>query len=235
MWHSVNVDFQKPIITFKFSSIPQKFPATVARFGASVVRHQGQTWIIGGIVKDIILTESTEVCLVTSQAKVSKTPVFRSSNLVPRPLLIGSSVVSTGTSLLILGGSAVCFSFGTFWNTGCYTVNTVDTSEEGGIQSPAQHLTDPWRFSHTVAAALTGLPAEIPRLASVSSIVSIPRMRIRSSAEFGHILRSAKPVILEGLDIGPCTDIWTSRYLKEHIGAEREVSFTSMVFEGSLC
>lgn len=228
MDYPVNLDFQEPIIVFKRSSGSQPFPATIARFGASVARQQDQTWIVGGIVKDNILTESTEVYLVDSQAKISRAVLSRSSSFIPRPLLMGSSVISTETSLLVLGGSAVCFSFGTFWNTGCYTIEMVDGPGEGGVQSPAEPPNGPWRFSHTVAAAPTRLPAGMPRLVSVNSIISVTRMRIRSSADFGHILRSAKPVILEGLNLGPCTDVWTSRYLKEQIGAEREVSFTSI-------
>lgn len=50
-------------------------------------------------------------------------------------------------------------------------------------------------------------------------------MRIGSSIDFDEILRLAKPIILERLDLGPCTDIWTSDYLKKHVGADREVSF----------
>ena len=190
---------------------------------------------MGGIVKDDILTESTEVCLIDSQIKVFRAVLSRSSSLIPRPLLVGSSVLSTETSLLVLGGSAVCFSFGTFWNTGCYTIELVDGLGESGVQSPAEPPKGSWRFSHTVAAAPTRLPAGMPHLVSVNSITSVTRMRIKSSADFGHILRSAKPVILEGLNLGTCTDVWTSRYLKEQIGAEREVSFTSLVVEDSLC
>jgi len=91
----------------------------------------------------------------------------------------------------------------------------------GGVQGPAESPNGPWRFS--VAAAPAGLPARIPPLGSVNSMISVPRMKICSSTDFDHILRSAKPVILEGLNLGPCTDVWTSSYLKEQIGAEREV------------
>jgi tRNA wybutosine-synthesizing protein 4 len=229
-----NLSVQEPIITFKrwseISSSSQPLSTTIARFGASVVSHQNQTWIVGGIVKNEILKESTEVCLVDSQAKVSQAVLSRSSSAVPRPLLIGSSVVSTEASLLVMGGSAVCFSFGTFWNTGCYALQIVDGQGEGRAQSPAESPNCPWRFSHTVAAASAGLPAGMPPPRSVNTIISVPRMRIGSSSDFDHILRSAKPIILEGLNLGQCTDVWTSRYLKERIGAGREVSFTSLVY-----
>jgi tRNA wybutosine-synthesizing protein 4 len=178
---------------------------------------------VGGIIKNEILTESTEVCIVDNQVKVSRAVLSRPSSLVPRPLLVGSSVILTEDSVLVMGGSAVCFSFGTSWNIGCYTLEIVDGRRGGGVHHPA----DPpkWRFSHTVAAAPTGLPAEMPSPASVNSMISVPRMGVGSSVEFDHILRLAKPVILEGLNLGPCTDLWTSSYLKEQIGPGREVSF----------
>ena len=34
---------------------------------------------------------------------------------------------------------------------------------------------------------------------------------------------SLKPAIIEGLDIGPCTDLWTLDYLTEKLGPEREL------------
>ena len=51
----------------------------------------------------------------------------------------------------------------------------------------------------------------------------IPRVRVTSQADFMQITRKAKPVIIETLDIGPCTTAWTSEYLKKKIGVDREV------------
>ncbi|RAL67187.1 hypothetical protein DID88_007964 [Monilinia fructigena] len=60
---------------------------------------------------------------------------------------------------------------------------------------------------------------------------------------FDRILDAGKPVILEGLDVGLCIEKWTPEYLKDKIGAEREVvvheassehmSFSSKNFGGS--
>lgn len=134
-----------------------------------------------------------------------------------------------------MGGSAVCFSFGTYWNTGCYTLQIVDDAWKCGVQSLGETPNGPWGFSHTVAAAkLTALPVGAPPLALVNSMISVTRMKVRISADFDRILRSAKPVILEGLDLGQCSEVWTSSYLKESIGAEREVGFTSVIPEDLL-
>lgn len=87
---------------------------------------------------------------------------------------------------------------------------------------------------HTVAAAKpTGLPVGLPPPASANSMISVPRVRIGSAVDFDQILRSAKPAILEGLDLGPCENLWTSDYLKKKVGTDREVSFTEPVFNQS--
>jgi tRNA wybutosine-synthesizing protein 4 len=222
----LKINHQEPIIAFKHfeETLSGIQPLTVARFGASAVNHQGLTWIVGGIVKSGILTESTEVCVVDSQAKVCRAVLSRPSNFAPRPLLIGSSVVSTGSSLLVVGGSAVCFSFGTAWNNGCYTLRMLDNTGKCASQKSAGSPIRHWRFLHTVAAPKpTSLPIDMPFQTSVNSMIDTPRMKVGSSVDFDQILRSARPVILEGLDLGPCTNLWTSNYLKEHVGADREV------------
>jgi tRNA wybutosine-synthesizing protein 4 len=52
----------------------------------------------------------------------------------------------------------------------------------------------------------------------------VPRVRVTSTAEFDRILEAAVPVILEGLDIGPCQEKWTNDYLLKEVGPGREVS-----------
>lgn len=128
-----------------------------------------------------------------------------------------------------MGGSAICFSFGTFWNNGCYKLQLTDGTGQG-VQSPVESPNDIWRFLHTVVAGKpTGLPVESPPSTTLNVMTSVPRMRIESSAKFEQILRSAKPVILEGLDVGPCTTRWTTSYLLEQVGAERKVSLAAYV------
>ena len=202
--------------------------SVVARIGASAVNHQGQTWVIGGVIKNEMLNESRSFSLVDGQLQVSRAVISRISSSIPQPLLIGSSLVSIGDSLLVLGGSAVCFSFGTSWNKGCYTLRVVDGAGKGGLQSPVEGPR--WRYMHTAAPAKpTGLSGGAPLQLSANAMVSTPRVKIGSAVEFDQILQSAKPAILEGLDLGQCTELWTSDYLKEKVGATREVSLTDSV------
>lgn len=149
-------------------------------------------------------------------------------SLEPRPLLIGTSAISNGDSIIIMGGSAVCFSFGTFWNKGCYTLTTkYSVGPESGEDATNDTTGAPWEFVHTFDGAAAPKPTPISLSSSApgtQALVKVPRVKVNSSVEFDKILDASKPVILEGLDIGVCTKEWTSEYLKDKVGADREVN-----------
>ncbi|TGO61403.1 hypothetical protein BOTNAR_0129g00140 [Botryotinia narcissicola] len=223
---------KQPCIDFKFLGSPNtkaENGATLARFGAQALIHQGNIIVVGGIVKDILLPLSHEICSSSiedmTRAGLSCSSV--SMSFEPRPLLIGTSAISNGDNIIIMGGSAVCFSFGTFWNKGCYTL----TTKHSGDSKFGENATNgascaPWKFVHTfdAAAAPKSSSTSISSLApGTQTLVKVPRVKIDSSVEFDKILDASKPVILEGLDIGVCTQEWTSEYLKDRVGADREV------------
>jgi tRNA wybutosine-synthesizing protein 4 len=195
----------------------------MARFGASVVNHQSQTWVVGGIIKNEILDESREFHSIDTELRVSRVELSKPHGFAPRPLLIGSSIFSVGKSLVVMGGSAVCFSFGTSWNKGCYTLQVVDRSGCSEGRSPVEVTKSCWGFMYT-AARLKELHAEVPPSTGANPVFAVPRVKVGSADDFAQIAQLAKPVIVEGLNLGPCTKLWTSDYLKETIGTYREVS-----------
>jgi tRNA wybutosine-synthesizing protein 4 len=87
------------------------------RFGATTVKHQGQNFIIGGVYHDTLPSGETEIC--TFDGKVVR-DVPLDINMTPRPLFIGVAAASVGDKLLVMGGGAVCYAFGTYWNKGFY-------------------------------------------------------------------------------------------------------------------
>lgn len=198
--------------------------STIARFGASVTHHNGRVYLVGGVVKDQMLGLTDEISTVDSD-DCNTSPVLLGSN-TPRPLLVGVTVANTDDSLVIMGGSAVCFSFGTFWNKGCFTINDTGSHDSWGV---ARTRTQSWRYLRTVTAAPRYESAEADTSINLADRkpISIPRVRISSAEDFNRLLQAAQPVILEELDIGACTSQWTNEYLKEKVGADREVSLTS--------
>lgn len=73
-----------------------------------------------------------------------------------------------------------------------------------------------------VATSKTSTPTN----SASPKLTTIRRVKITSTDDFNQILQAAVPVVLEGLDIGSCLEKWTDDYLKEAVGAEREVTHT---------
>lgn len=138
---------------------------------------------------------------------------------IPRPLFIGSSAILIDDDLVVVGGGAVCFSMGTFWNEGVYTLSTSDNLE---VNSPK-----PWQFLKTTQSERNTSATKqflLDPISAVTETIRVPRQSISSSEEFSKLVVSAKPIVLEKQDLGPCCRLWTDDYLTERIGPEREVS-----------
>lgn len=185
----------------------------LSRFGAQLVKQADQLVLVGG-VGILLLTEQDEI-LTIKNLSIRRLPMS-TSPLSPRPMLIGHTVVCTKQdSILITGGGAVCFSFGTWWNEGNYT-----------LSSSAQSS---WRLTHDSPISMMptrekALPIPLQDKTSKGSDripegVAIKRVQIESAEDFDLILTTSKPVILENLDIGRCTSTWTPQYLKDKIGS----------------
>lgn len=222
-WELRGFESESPTITFIKESVTGH-ALLLPRFGAEAIKWNGQILILGGILKHHMLSSDEEICLLSiqqSSTKVSRVRFESSGAQVPRSLLIGSTAVAADDTLIITGGSCVCFSFGSWWNGGCFTLSshTPSSSNTAGTPEP----TDPaWYYLHTIdAEPLTKFPAST--VYNPPGLVSIPRKRVASPTDFMQILNSAKPIILENLDIGECTSKWTSEYLQEHIGQDREI------------
>ena len=207
-----------PTLTFRKDTTDNDL-SLLYRFGAETVSWNRQIMVIGGVAKDHLLKMGEDVCVLkATSGTLSLTPArLQNNGEVPRSLFVGSSTACIEGSLLITGGSAVCFSFGTFYNKGCLTLSrdgSPDTSE--GLPK--------WQYLATVEAEPTqGPKSQMPAVSSDHVLVSIPRVRVHSPADFSQILDSSRPVVIEGLNIGSCTSLWTNEYLKSRVGEDREI------------
>lgn len=57
----------------------------------------------------------------------------------------------------------------------------------------------------------------------VAEIKPIPRINVASDKSFESVLQKGLPVVMEGVDLGPCASKWTLEYLTEKIGKDRNV------------
>lgn len=121
---------QKPLLQIRGASQPLLGESNdsddqhvLGRFGASSIRHFGQTIIVGGVGHNSLLSPDTEICAFDGR-RLSGLGYTLDQDLEPnsRPLLIGTSLYGRGQTLMIMGGGAVCYAFGTFWNRAVYTI-----------------------------------------------------------------------------------------------------------------
>lgn len=202
----------------------------IHRFGATVTRTSSGMVIVGGVIPRQIVPYEYEImsldvgellkCLENESSgshEVLSTIGLGAKLQGPRPLLVGHVARAIDESqVLILGGGAVCFSFGTFWTEGSWV-----------LQSAESTATNDWTLvpaaAHTPKAVAS---PDVPRAAgcsTASKLSSIRRTRVETSEQFEQILADGKPVIIEGSDIGPCTELWTKEYLTDAVGSDCKV------------
>lgn len=128
--------------------------------------------------------------------------------------------------LLVLGGGATCFSFGTTWNRSCL----LNDDDSGTFDVK-------WRLQSTQDAAQTTAEQSAAYVESFATQTSssdkmptpvrVQEMRMNPGANFEQYIQAARPVVFKGCDIGACTTAWTTDYLKQAVGADRKVSVHS--------
>lgn len=195
-------------------------------FGATYVSLFDQTIICGGTRHDgAVLGQTITSMQVNNEGyKVTEWQLNNSSH-VEVPFMIGASVVPRHKDLLILGGGATCFSMGTFWETGLYSIKLPEhltaSKDSANLDKAVTFLE-----SHRVV----GAPGDAKPYDSAQpqqddvSITTIPRVKADSSADFENHLKNGKPVIVEGLNLGGCVEKWTPEYMVEAVGADKEVT-----------
>ncbi|PVI03159.1 LCM-domain-containing protein, partial [Periconia macrospinosa] len=202
-----------------------------SRLGASLIPFGDILLLIGGVSKHKIGGFHEDFVVVAPDAKEGKISVYQPDIALPAsawPLLVGASAVAVSADeLVVVGGGAVCFSMGSFWNQGYltitanpaegqqpwviptklpYTRNTT-TKAEGPV--PPDNV----KSKHTRKASKVAGPK--PR--------AIPRVQLNSPEDFIALLHTSKPAIIEGQEIGSCQTLWTLPYLKDKVGVDREI------------
>lgn len=252
---------ESPVISCAKVSGP--IPNTLCRFGASLVHSTWGLLLIGGVSQSGCLKREDEVAVVEVNMEGPRVEV-RSLDIIPaglpRPLLIGSSAATLANGdVIVAGGGAVCFSFGSFWNTGYLRLTQRDdhTTSAKEVQEPlplpcsgiSGHATRSIELNNFGDAAsllatsgsvrngthdnlptkspddpVADLVAERPWLsANLPQVIAVPRIHVNAEQDFDSLLTSRQPAIIEGLDIGSCTRLWTLDYLEDRIGADRPV------------
>ncbi|KAL4975345.1 tRNA wybutosine-synthesizing protein 4 [Aspergillus desertorum] len=211
------------------------------RFGATVTSTARGLIVSGGIIPRRVVPFNGEILLLDSAMLLNcietGLPITRPilSTIVldpdfsgPRPLLVGHVSHAVGPNqVLLLGGGAVCFSFGTFWTGGTWILCPIYERVENNwvlLRENAEQTADPATKKPAKTWMLKPSKKQKPKLyKTTTKVAPIPRVRVDSADEFQQILEDARPVIIESADIGPCTQLWTKEYLVKTVGSDRKV------------
>ncbi|EXJ63507.1 uncharacterized protein A1O5_11556 [Cladophialophora psammophila CBS 110553] len=183
------------------------------RLGASYSVIRDEILVIGGVAKHGCIPKDYEILSIVGSFSAfndyEKEMEFRVACVlpkrdpdVPRPFLIGHSTHYTARqTTLIVGGGATCFSFGAYWNPGCWLLY----DREAGLSSH-------WAMVRSETRQCDPQPTPQDALAARVS-TPVKHARIGSEQDFTQVLKEGRPRILLGLDIGQCISCWTASYL----------------------
>lgn len=202
-------------ISFKTSSALDTsagvFP-WLARLGAAYSVIRNELLLIGGVAKQGCIPKDYEILSILGSfsafGEYEKEMDLRVACVipkkdpdVPRPFLIGHSTHRTAKeTTIIIGGGATCFSFGAYWNPGCWLLY----DREAGVSSN-------WALLKPTSSTLSKRPVRKEGIIHVPAVVD--GVHPSSENDFLTILRDGKPRLLTGLDFGPCVSVWTPSYL----------------------
>ena len=203
----------------------------LCRLGACVARSSVGIIIVGGVTENVLSDRFSCICLPNLEfcRKELARPIpepfaIGGDEDTDRPLLVGHSVIEYCGSVIILGGGATCFSFGTYWNQAIHTLQA--RSEK------ILHLKPDYHYENSFEATerkehidLIGKEVTGVRLMNSSSKVVIMNMHVEHAKDFERVVSNSKPVKMGGMDLGPCLQAWSFDALKSKFGNHRLVCF----------
>ena len=139
-----------------------------------------------------------------------------------RPLLVGHTTFASHDFVTVVGGGAVCFSFGTYWNTEIITLST--SNVRGFSAANTDDLKSEPASRKQPVDVLTNQGISAQPVPSHSNNIAMAKFHLKSSKEFEGVLNQRCPVILNATDLGTCTREWTLDTLKAKVGCDRTVS-----------
>lgn len=211
---------------------PNTAHSSYARFGANIVPFGQDILLIGGVRDGHIIGAKEEFLTIKIKHKIEIERLDVLSPSSPRPLLVGFGAANTSDrEVLLIGGGAVCFSMGSFWNSeplsirkkdsGCYrTWHLLNQDDPEGLRPPVPRSLPNMNENTSPKQSINRSNLADRNRAGVKSV---RRVRIQSAIDFLDIVATSEPVVLQELDLGPCTELWTPDYLEEKLGSDRPV------------
>ena len=202
-------------------------PNVMGRMGACLTRSSIGLLLIGGVSSNFLTQEHEIVCLSQEVSHVTQALRWVWKMVIcqitkQRPLLVGHSTHTWRDLVIVLGGGAVCFSFGTYWNT---ELITLSTSNAQGSCAPTHHgpkdeTTSPQRLLGDSRAGQLTASEKRQRCFDATTLT---RLQLESPEDLDRFIKQGRPVVISANDLGPCMRQWTLDTLTLKIGADRTV------------
>lgn len=215
-------------------------PDLYARVGAQLIESDHHFILVGGIGNSIYDARD-EMIELEKQEPLNEGQAWHLTSLetdksAPRSLLVGHSACAFGSVVFILGGGAVCFSFGAFWNSKPATFSVTANDELYNLRliaNESQIYVNGGNADHQTFGILDSVHGSLS-----TSQVSSPSFSGRkglntsdpqdvfvapTSKALIESVRSGRPAILRRGLSGFSEEDWSSTALKDKIGGEREV------------
>ncbi|RSL61585.1 tRNA wybutosine-synthesizing protein 4 [Fusarium duplospermum] len=221
---TVDVTGAEPSIHFESVTDVDKHAWALSVFGAQSVNIGPLTVLCGGVGQDPSSQGQSVACVSLSGGQLATFAVALSDKVKELPFMVGSSVISLNSSLVIVGGGATCFSMGTFWDTGVYTADF--TNAVSDAPSTMSTICKPLSIGYADSPKLTHPSTDGAgrlMLQGKATITTIPRVQLKSGTSMEKLIQGRKPVIIEGLDLGGCVEKWTPEYMVQRLGETKEV------------
>ncbi|KAK5136651.1 hypothetical protein LTR08_002665 [Meristemomyces frigidus] len=208
-------------ITARASAVLRTNANILGRFGAQLVRTNRGILMIGGICGGRMLTSQDEVL----NMKTLRTHPVQGK----RPMFVGCSITDVDGGLIVLGGGATCFSFGSYWNKPSILTDSPEASLRCGWHLLTTSKPDTVMNMGQTDVATRSVPQQTQQNGHADSdlrlpdTIDIPRRSLAQGIDFERFVGEGRPVIFSEGDIGPCTSMWSNSYLQEAIGYDRKV------------
>ena len=203
----------------------QGLKSVIPRFGASTVLSAHGLLLIGGVCSKILPSRADEIVSLShnKHGQAVRSPFFlQIDQKTSRPLLVGHSSVSRWNQTVIVGGGAVCFSFGTHWNEGVWAIAIGQVG-----QNTAWHLLEnhPNERVKPHVSIVSNDNIEKEEITTVKQ-ADVPKLRIDGAVDFDRVVQISIPTVFPGVELGSCQSNWTFEYLETLLGFDRQVSLS---------
>ncbi|KAK6384447.1 tRNA methyltransferase ppm2 [Exophiala oligosperma] len=199
----------------------------LSRLGASYSVIRNELLLIGGVARHGCIPKDYEILTILGsfsafgefekemELRVACVLPRKDPN-IPRPFFIGHSTHRTASAedraTLIVGGGATCFSFGAYWNPGCWLLYFFEAGD-----------TTPWALVKPTQQKALPVGQGVLKEGSMRPLTPVKCVSPYLEQDFINILGAGVPKILTCIDIGPCTSKWNPAYLLSKVPASRNI------------